>query len=331
MKFDNKKDSAIGCLIGLAVGDAYGTTYEFTRKKNMPKETELPDGLLGGGVFNLNPGDWTDDTSMALCLADSIIQKEGFDCYDQMDKYVDWWKNGYNSVNGRCFDIGTSTSSALNFYLITNRKGFISNKSAAGNGVLMRLAPLAMFANRKNCELILKLCAIESKITHPSSQSIECTMILGAILNKIINGERDKRKILNFENLLNESEKIIYDFIFSENQCVKNDKIENIKNVWYDGIGSDRISGDGYCVTTLEAALWAFLSTEDFESGLKRVVSLGDDSDTTGAVYGQIAGAYYGYESIKWKNKVTWSNTILEKAEKLYELNKKYHEAIVTY
>ena len=98
-----------GCLLGLACDDAVGTTVEFK-----PRGTFLPvTDMVGGGSFNLNPGEWTDDTSMALCLATSLVEKEGSDPQGQMTRYCRWADEGYLSSNGRCFDIGNTVSSAL--------------------------------------------------------------------------------------------------------------------------------------------------------------------------------------------------------------------------
>jgi len=127
----NKKDRFLGCLIGLAVGDAYGTTFEFTNRSRMPKE--LPDDIIGGGPFDMKPGEWTDDTSMALCLAESIVEN-GWDTDDQMKRYIKWWQEGYNSVKGECFDIGGATRSALSWYNMNNGQQFVQDTQAAANG-----------------------------------------------------------------------------------------------------------------------------------------------------------------------------------------------------
>jgi len=147
-------------------------------------------------------------------------------------------------------------------------------------------------------------------------------MLMGAIIDKILSGERDKTRILKFEYLFDENGKNYYQEMYSKYGCHNNGKIEDIKEMKYSGYLSDKISGDGYCVLTLEAALWAFLNTDSYKEGLKKVVSLGDDTDTTGAVYGQIAGAYYGLNAIPWREKITWSEKIHTLAEDLYKLNK---------
>lgn len=309
-----KKERFLGCLIGLAVGDAYGTTYEFTNRKRMPEV--LPNDIIGGGPFNMKPGEWTDDTSMALCLAESLVEK-GWDANDQMVRYIKWWLEGYNSVKGECFDIGGATRSALSCYNMLNT--YVQDIQAAGNGVLMRLAPVPMFFNGNSSE-VLNYSSYQSVMTHPSPQSIECSMFLGAIIDKILSGETDKNKLLNFDTLFNDEEKKAYQDILDKYSCPSNSRIESIKKAEYD---EDRLSGDGYCVYTLEAALWAFATTDNFVDGLKKVVSLGDDTDTTGAVYGQIAGAYYGINNIPWVDKIAWIDKIKQLSIDLYELNKK--------
>jgi ADP-ribosyl-[dinitrogen reductase] hydrolase len=310
-----KKDRFLGCLVGLAVGDAYGTTYEFTNRLRMP--IELPDEIIGGGPFNMKPGEWTDDTSMALCLAESLVEK-GWDIDDQMKRYIKWWQEGYNSVKGECFDIGGATRNALSSYNMTGN--FVIDPQAAGNGVLMRLAPVPMFFHdAEDSVYTLSHCAFQSAMTHPSSQSIECSMLMGAMINKILSGEKDKMKILNFDTLFDENSKQMYKELCKDHKCHENGRIESIKRVEYKDAPADKISGDGYCVFTLEAALWAFLSTDSFVEGLKKVVALGDDTDTTGAVYGQIAGAYYGINGIPWVEKIAWIDKIKKLAEDIFE------------
>ena len=321
------KKRFLGCLIGLAVGDAYGTTYEFKNRSKMPSAEALPDELVGGGPFNMNPGEWTDDTSMALCLAESIIEKS-WDTDDQMKKYIKWWQDGYNSVKGECFDIGGATRNALSCYNMTGE--FVKDSQAAGNGVLMRLAPVPMCCfDGQDSVFVLANSAFQSSMTHPSSQSIECSMLMGAIINKIFLGERDKMKILNFNTLLDENSKQMYKELYEKYNCHENGRIEQMKEVLYKDSPESLISGDGYCVYTLEAALWAFVSTDSYKEGLKKVVALGDDTDTTGAVYGQIAGAYYGIDGIPWVSKVSWIEKITKLAEDLYEINKKTRTEII--
>ena len=129
------RDKYRGALLGLAVGDALGTTLEFKAPGTFKPIT----GMIGGGPFDLEPGQWTDDTSVALCLAESLIEKRSFDPKDQMDRYCRWRDPGYLSSTGRCFDIGNTVQNALSTYLRTsNPLSGSESPTTAGNGPLMR-------------------------------------------------------------------------------------------------------------------------------------------------------------------------------------------------
>src|SRR5215218_10319831 len=130
-----------GCLLGLAVGDAVGTTVEFSPPGTFEPVTDM----VGGGPFSLPAGSWTDDTSMALCLAESLLESGGFDAVDQLERYVRWWKQGYRSSTGTCFDIGRATRLALQRFRKTGEPyPGDADADAAGNGPLMKLAPIPM-------------------------------------------------------------------------------------------------------------------------------------------------------------------------------------------
>lgn len=156
----DRVNRARGALLGLACGDALGTTAEFRPRGSFAPMTDM----VGGGPFNLLAGQWTDDTSMALCLASSLIEK-GFDLRDQMTRYVRWKKHGYMSSNGRCFDIGNATSDALDEFI---RNGTVQAGSIdpddAGNGSIMRLAPVPIhYLNTP--EVALERCVEQSRTT----------------------------------------------------------------------------------------------------------------------------------------------------------------------
>ena len=136
---DKIKDRFLGCLVGLATGDALGTTLEFTPYEEA--QTSPVTDIVGGGPFNLPVGCWTDDTSMALCIADSLIEKKDFDGFDIMSKFVKWYREGYNSSTGYCFDIGMTIARAIRHFE-TTKNPYYNDVNAAGNGVIMRLAPI---------------------------------------------------------------------------------------------------------------------------------------------------------------------------------------------
>ena len=134
-----------GALLGLAAGDALGTTVEFSRPGTFTPITDI----VGGGPFKLEPGQWTDDTSMALCLAESLLERNGFDPVDQLQRYVRWFRQGHHSSTGTCFDIGNTVRDALSRFERTGEPWCGSTDShTAGNGSLKRLAPISLFLMR---------------------------------------------------------------------------------------------------------------------------------------------------------------------------------------
>lgn len=301
----------IGSLLGLAAGDALGTTLEFRTPGTFTPITDI----VGGGPFGLTVGKWTDDTSMALCLADSLIEKEGFDACDQLDKYLKWYSEGYNSSTGHCFDIGNATRQALFLYESSGQPYCgDSSRESAGNGSIMRLAPIPIFYYKKPEELYLR-AELSSKTTHSARQCIDACKYMAGIIGGAIQG-RSKEDLLA-------SHFSMIDAYWEKNPL--DPTIAEVAEGSFKTKQPPGIYGSGYVVKTLEAALWAFYHTSDFESGALKVVNLGDDADSTGAVYGQIAGAYYGLDGIpkKWRDKLYRGLDIEISAECLYQLAQK--------
>ena len=265
-----------GSLLGLACGDAVGTTVEFRARGSFAPLTDM----LGGGPFGLTPGKWTDDTSMALCLAESLLNKKGFDAADQMGRYLNWWQWGYLSSTGDCFDIGMTVRQALQTFQATgNPFAGSSDPQSAGNGSLMRLAPVVLFYY-PNVERVLTFCADSSRTTHGAPEAIQCCMLLGVLIAKALAGE-SKAELLSLKGMS-----------FSEPQVAR------IAAGTYIEKSRADILGTGYSIASLEAALWCFQRTETYESAVLEAANLGDDADTTAAIVGQLAGAFYGVDSI---------------------------------
>jgi len=292
-----------GCLLGLAVGDAVGTTVEFMPRGSFPKMTDM----VGGGPFHLKAGQWTDDTSMALCLTISLIEKKGFDPSDQMDRYWDWYKNGYMSSADICFDIGNTIRYALDRYHRT-RNPFSGSDSPnmAGNGSLMRFAPIPMFYF-PDLEKIVLYAGESSRTTHGASECIEACQLFGEMIYLALSG-KEKDQIL-----------------FDTKVDISAPKIKAIADGSYSSKPVTQIRGTGYVVESLEAALWAFYETNSFEEAILQSANLGDDADTTTAICGQIAGAFYGETGIpeKWLSKLYLRNKITEFADQLFVIGEK--------
>ena len=297
------KDKLQGMLIGLAIGDALGMPVEFKTSGRFEKVT----GYQSGGPFNLSAGYWTDDTSMALCLADSILEKGGYDSFDVMEKYTAWISKGYRSSTGKFFDVGNQISKAISKYsqnpIVPMNEEYVE---AAGNGCVMRLAPvvIASIASGKNIYTTERYSMVSARETHMSHVAEQVTGLFGAILYIAATQSDAKDKILNLINQLMDKNEWIKSW-----QNLTEKTIENIKPT-------------GYVVDTVEAALWAFLITESFKDGLLKAVNLGGDADTIGAVYGQLAGAYYGLDGIpkEWREGLFQYDDILDIANKLSEI-----------
>ena len=295
-----------GCLFGLATGDALGTSVEFSPPGSF---TPLSD-IVGGGPFGLKPGQWTDDTSMALCLAESLVERQGFDARDQMERYIRWYRSGYLSSTGSCFDIGSTTRTALLRFERT-REPFSgsTDPNSAGNGSLMRLAPVAMLYFNDPAEAIER-SGESSRTTHRAQAALDACRYFGGLLAGALSGESKK-------TLLSAGYAPLIDY-WKRHPLVP--EIEEIALGSFKMRQPPQIRGGGYVVQTLEAALWAFYLSVDFRSGCLLAANLGEDADTTAAVYGQIAGAYYGVQDIpeRWRSVLALKETIQILTEGLY-------------
>src|SRR5207248_1761856 len=223
-----------GCLLGLACGDAVGTTVEFTARGRFTPVTDM----VGGGVFDLPPGAWTDDTSMALCLASSLTELGRFDAADQMRRYWRWVDEGYLSSTGKCFDVGNTVYDSLERFQQTGEPfSGSADPRSAGNGCIMRLAPVPMFFYPDR-ELAVERSGLSSRTTHGATECIEACRLLGGILFQALAGA-DKEVVLLGHGV---------DDATSPN-------IQAIARGEYRTKGEPDIRGSGYVVQSLEAAL----------------------------------------------------------------------------
>lgn len=291
-------DKAKGLLMGLAVGDAVGTTLEFQARDS----SHIYD-MVGGGPFNLKAGEWTDDTSMALCLAETYIEKNCCDMDFFREKLISWYKTGHNSSNGVCFDIGNTTRYALE-QVIKHGPDWLGNNSpeTAGNAALIRHAPVAIF-RRKYFIDGWRDASIQSMSTHCAPESIDCCQYINVILHYLLNG-------------------------FGKNEGFSPHKIPFLVRVLIINAGEykekhrDQIRSSGYVIDTLEAALWAVWHTDNFKDAILLAANLADDADSVAATAGQLAGALYGLSGIpaEWVDKIVDKDRILSMAEELFHL-----------
>ena len=304
------RDRFRGCLLGLAAGDALGTTLE----SKTPGTFSPIDDMTGGGQYGrytLEAGQWTDDTSMALCLATSLVEREGFDPLDQMQRYVRWRDEGYMSSNGVCFDIGITIDGALSRFEDTGKPyAGSTDPYSAGNGSLMRLAPAPMYFAGDPAEAIER-SADSSRTTHGAEEAIDACRYFAGLLVGALRG-------VGKETLLSAR------YCPIEGLWERSPLAEKITAI-SDGLFKHReppeIRGTGYVVQSLEAALWAFHKSQNFRDGALLAVNLGHDADTTGAIYGQIAGAHYGVEAFppEWRERLAMAQEITSLADRLYD------------
>ena len=297
-----------GALLGLAAGDALGTTLEF----KPPGSFDPIDDMVGGGAHRLKPGEWTDDTAMALCLAESLIERQGFDPRDQLLRYLRWWREGHLSPTGTCFDIGNTVRQALVTFEETG-EGFCgpTDERSAGNGSIMRLAPVPLFYSAAPGRAS-EMSGTSSRTTHGTRTAVDACRYFGALLAGAVSGA-------------GKDELLAARYAPQHGYWERHPLCSEISDV---AVGSFKrkeppeIKGSGYVVKSLEAALWAFHKSGSFREGALLAVNLGDDADTTGAVYGQLAGAFYGELGIpaQWLEKLALRDVIEQYAERLHEL-----------
>ncbi|CAF3764186.1 unnamed protein product [Rotaria sp. Silwood1] len=260
---------------------------------------------------------------MALCLANSLVARQGYVPYDQLVRYKWWYRDGYMSSTGRCFDIGAATQQSLREFerrqrefakthrIPLNRLDFLSDpdllkefnvncseEGVAGNGALMRLAPVPLFFYKDPAHAV-EYSGLSGLITHGDEKAYDACRYYGALIVAAVNGATKEELV---DKKFYEKNKKWFG-----NRSLHPD-IEKIAQGSYQKGGYDKgIRGKGYIVDSLEAALWAFWSDNgSFRDGVLAAVNLGDDTDTTAAIYGQLAGAHYGYKNLpeEWKKEV---------------------------
>lgn len=289
---------AQGAFLGLAIGDAIGTTLEFSARDSLPRQT----GMTGGGPFRLRPGEWTDDTAMALALGDSLEDCRGLDEADLMGKFVRWWQDGAYSCTGSCFDIGVTTARALARWQRTGDPvAGSTDPHSAGNGSLMRLAPVAC-ASFRNRDRLRDWAARQSRTTHAAPEAVDACITYAEVLADAING-RPRGEVLR-----------VRDWPYAG-------KIGPIMAGAWRGKRRGEIASSGYVAHSLEAALWCVGRTGSFAEAVLLAANLGDDADTTAAITGQLAGALYGADEIpaEWRQQVALGARIEAMAGRLFD------------
>ena len=277
---------AKGAFYGNLIGDALGAPVEFQPRDTFPPVM----GMLPCETWDLPAGSFTDDGSLMLCLAASMVNAGKHDPNTALSHYLEWFEDGYLSVNGTCFDIGYTTRAALEDY---RDHGIMEAKTSdefqAGNGSVMRLAPIPVVYFREPLERVWAEGAASSRTTHTSPAAVwGCGF--WATLTALAIGGASKAVLLSW----------IADIPYNPDPAISAYPVawKRMLDRRFLTMARDDVKSGGYVVDTCEAALWAFYQTETFAEGACLAVNLGKDTDTVGAVYGILAGAFYGYEGI---------------------------------
>lgn len=276
------KNKSLGSFLGLAIGDALGAPVEFSPKGTFKPVTKY----RAGGPFNLPAGYWTDDTSMALCLADSIIYNKGLlNLGDQLNRYANWYLRGHNSSMGRCFDIGGGTEKVITSFLHTSEIRHYP-ESCGGNGSLMRVAPIPIAYSSRTERYVRDVTGLSSSLTHNRFAS-ELTEEFAGLIHRALNN------------------------------CEKSELHTNMVEV-----SEEQTTNGGYAPESLSSALYHFHSTDSFRGAVLQAVNFGNDADTIGAITGQLAGAYYGLSEIpvEWVAGLYNTEALRGVGELLYEM-----------
>lgn len=292
-----QRDRALGAVLGLAVGDAIGTTVEFRLRDSFVHLTDM----VGGGPFQLKPGEWTDDTAMALALGESLLACGELDQFDLLDRFVEWWRDGRYSCTGRCFDIGLTVRSALARWQDTGDPNAGSDDPrSAGNGSLMRLSPVAVRYFR-DPDALVDAAARQSRTTHRAPEAVDACVLFAQILADAING-------LPAADVLRRRREAYAGAIG-----------DIAAGLWL-ARSRDDIRSSGYVAHSLEAALWCVSRTETFRDAVLTAANLGEDADTTAAITGQLAGALYGMSGIPqpFLSRLAWRDRIEQMTSALW-------------
>lgn len=301
-------------IFGVCIGDALGVPVEFKSRetlKNLPvvKMHEF-------GSWNQPKGTWSDDSSLTLCLAEELTK--GYDLEKIGESFVKWNKYGHWAAHGRLFDIGGTTRHSIARLIKGESARFSGNifEEDNGNGSLMRILPLAFYLkNEENIDTLYQTVKEVSSITHGHFRSVFACFIYVIFAIELIKGKDKREAYKHTQELV---------LKFADIQGFNPNEIRLFESILKNDISKydeDTISSGGYVLHSLEASLWCFLNSESYAEAVLKAVNLGEDTDTTGAITGGIAGIYYGFENIpeEWVNELVRKNDIEALCEKLHK------------
>ena len=314
------KEKIRNTLYGAIVADALGVPVEF-KDRGYLKKKPVAD-MIGYGTYNLPKGSWSDDSSMTLCLAESIGRLKGIDYEDVMKNFVLWFDKGKFTPDGKLFDIGMSCRKSIVNFMVKTPALECGQKSEwdNGNGSLMRISPLPLYlfqhfgADAMSKEEAFEFIHNVSSLTHGHKISLIGCDIYCAVMIEILNGMKK-------EELLPTALPKIGEYVrHNPHYAPALAKYYIITHMSFSGLSEDKIKSSGYVVDTLEAALWCFLTTENYRDCVLKAVNLGSDTDTVACVAGSIAGLYYGEIPEAWIEAVRNRKLVNKVIEKFSEV-----------
>ncbi|MDV7696631.1 ADP-ribosylglycohydrolase family protein [Chryseobacterium soli] len=278
-------------IFGVCIGDALGVPVEFKKREDLKKDPVT--GYLEYMSWNQPKGTWSDDSSLTLCLADALTK--GYNLENIGQKFVKWNKYGHWTAHGKLFDIGGTTKHSIARLIKGESARFSGNifEEDNGNGSLMRIIPLAFYLkDEKNIEKLYQTVKEVSSITHGHFRSVFACFIYVVFAVQLLQG-KERREAYNH------MQKVVLEY--GEIQGFNPKEIELFERILKNDISNypeNHIKSSGYVLHSLEASLWCFLNSESYSEAVLKAVNLGEDTDTTGAITGGIAGIYYGFENI---------------------------------
>ena len=278
-------------IFGVCIGDALGVPVEFRTREQLKRSPVTK--MRAMGTYRQPLGTWSDDSSLTLCLAESLCN--GYNLEDMALKFIQWHNEEIWTPHGRVFDIGIATRQAISRIssgIIPKLCGGTSEFDN-GNGSLMRILPLVFYLkDEENIEKLYHTVKEVSSITHGHFRSVFACFIYVIFAIELLKG---KSKIEAYDYM---QKKVLE---YAENQEFNPKEIKLFERILNNNIATypeDEIKSSGYVLHSLEASLWCFLNSESYSEAVLKAVNLGDDTDTTGAITGGIAGIYYGFENI---------------------------------
>ncbi len=307
------KDIYKNILFGVAIGDAIGVPVEFKSRQTIRKNPVTD--MIGYGTYNLPPGTFSDDSSLTFCLAEALTKD--FDLNTIAQNFVSWYHDNYWTATGKVFDIGIATREAIDRLKKGVRPDLAGglDESSNGNGSLMRILPLLFFMWDKPFNERYEITKQVSSITHGHIRSVISCFYYLEFARQLLK-EKDKFEI--YENLKTEITGYLNSLSINPREISLFDRL--LKENIYE-LKEGQIFSSGYVLHTLEASTWCLLTTGNYKDAVLKAVNLGDDTDTTGAVTGGLAGLLYGYEAIpeQWINQIARKKDITELAARLKE------------